>query len=488
VLKFLFAWILIFSFSISSYAQQFVGVKDWNYQPVDSNFWNDLQILLEQKEFSKASEVIEAHALAHKDSLSVQETFLAVGSLCRAMGYQGCAQSQFLRLLQVAPTSTPAAQALVYLDKDQASFDVDEEELRRLINAGSFKEVPENTMPMANYFVVIDNLKKGKPQWARTASALIPEESFWGFRIQFYNILVKLGRNTDRSMVKEAITSLEALNTKTQSFPILSHAIRLQMARLYFELEVYDQAETIYKNFHFAKRDYGRTLLERSWIRYFQKDYSVALGILETLKAPFFRTSLDPETYVLSSLIYRDLCHYSSATEAAQGFERRFQSIRAHIKKRLSLESDPDLMRMAMVHPPFQGPANAMSAYLQDLESIENDKNIGRRIKDIMKTVLNRMQKEMRGRLVRQMKAELNVVSDKVLDVAEQIKILDYVVKLDEFRIKPTFEKRDYKTEKVETLAIDKLYWPSKGEFWWDELPFYRVLISDRCQAQGVTQ
>jgi hypothetical protein len=90
-------------------------------------------------------------------------------------------------------------------------------------------------------------------------------------------------------------------------------------------------------------------------------------------------------------------------------------------------------------------------------------------------------EEEVRGRLNHLLRDRLRAAAEMLLEVADQVKLIDYVSGLDEFRLRQAFEQRSYRPEEIEYFAIDKLFWPVRKEFWWEEMGNYQVRISDRC-------
>ncbi len=469
--------LLIFLYTQVSLAQSFLTLKDWRYLPANENFWFTIEKSIKDQDYKMGFELIESQMNQSKSQFEKLENYLALGAICRQLNYSGCAFISFMHIVKSAPSSMPAMQALLFLSEDNSRFPQDEEELSRVINTGSFKEIPDQLNAMVNYFIALDNLKKGKKLWAQKSAAKIPSLSYWGLRIQFFNavLLVKEGK------IKESLLALNQLLPFVEKYPNLSHSVKLQKARILFELQLFKEAEEIYKSFNSAARDFGRTILERAWIQYYLKDFSLSLGMLESLKTPFFKISVSPEQYILSLLIYRDLCYYDSATETSKVFSHRFKGILDHLKSRKALKDQVDLMRMSLLHPRMQNLANLVNDISQEKNKIQIEQSLGPNIIKVLNSLSNTSEKEIKGRVYRRLSNDLEKKAEHVLDVSEQMKILDYIVNLDKFRLQQTFENRSYKTEYVERFAIDKLYWPITNEAWWDELPKYRVLLSDQC-------
>jgi hypothetical protein len=92
---------------------------------------------------------------------------------------------------------------------------------------------------------------------------------------------------------------------------------------------------------------------------------------------------------------------------------------------------------------------------------------------------------QVRDRLDRDLDLHARQASKVILEAEEQVTFLDYTAKLDSLRIIRKGETRDYRSEKIDYLKFNRIYWPVKDEHWTDELETYKVLIRSRC---GETQ
>jgi len=68
-------------------------------------------------------------------------------------------------------------------------------------------------------------------------------------------------------------------------------------------------------------------LFEESWAYFMAGDYSHALGNIHTLEAPYFPKSYYPEAGVLKAVIYFSNCQYEDATTIVAQFQQKYQPI-----------------------------------------------------------------------------------------------------------------------------------------------------------------
>lgn len=109
------------------------------------------------------------------------------------------------------------------------------------------------------------------------------------------------------------------------------------------------------------KRDYlwPRTLLDRAWAYYWNKDYGQTLGSLVTYKAPITERFILPEVFYLRSLVYYKLCYFDKSKRIYNQFEERIKfyenSMLKYIKGNNSLEVYRNPQEYGFAHDFFKG-------------------------------------------------------------------------------------------------------------------------------------
>jgi tetratricopeptide (TPR) repeat protein len=472
-------------------AQAAKPMVGWRYIAENEEFWSKHTKDLQANAFEAAAQqALDLREKAANES-EKNESNLALAEAFRGLGFHQAAFDLLLGIIEDFPGSFAANQALLDLAQMVPDGDFDEERLSLVINRSSPSELPPQAMSMVGFFLTLDHMKAGQIKWMSAFPSMIEPGSYWSARLDYLNALelVKAGQ------VDKAITAFEALTQHPAMMPGLLLNVRLQLARLHFERKDYPAAEKIYSGIRSSNRNTGRILYERAWNQYYLKDYSLALGMLESLRAPYFSPSLDPEQHLLRALILRDLCHYPEVRTISQDFNTVFGSVIESIRKVRPLKAQPVLMSMALVREPMRGFADVVDA-IQKERKLFKEKFSSNRFAFVLSSYSKR-ENEIKGRLDRRLEQPLKFEANRLLELNDQLKLLDYVSGLDENRIQGLFESRGYKAEEADTLRFNTLYWPlrspasenlkkqNRKEFWFDEMSNLRVLISDRCEKAG---
>jgi len=254
-------------------------------------------------------------------------------------------------------------------------------------------------------------------------------------------------------------------------------------------------------------------LFEESWAYFMAGDYSHALGNIHTIEAPYFPNSYYPEAGVLKSVIYFANCQYDDATGIVAKFQTKYQPIYndlSDVLKRFKGDNqeesfykflkdvrDDKADLKASVKPIVK---NALSdrQLLRNLEYVAAlDKEAGR-----FKAAPQNFQSSTLGGDV---KDALQLARDIAVRNAGQLARDRYQRNLDELNehlrdsakilIDITAAQRNQLDQAIAGSQVSReeskanivkpdeehVIWPFDGEYWRDELGFYRQTITSKC-------
>jgi hypothetical protein len=254
-------------------------------------------------------------------------------------------------------------------------------------------------------------------------------------------------------------------------------------------------------------------LFEESWAYFMAGDYSHALGNIHTIESPYFPNSYYPEADVLKAVIYFANCQYDDATAIVAQFQQKYQPIDNDLNAQLKR---------------FAGD-NQEEAFYKFLKEVRDDKaDLKPTVKIIIKNALSDRQllrnleyvsaldkeasrfKSAPGNfrdstLGGDVKDALQLARDIAVRNAGQLAKDRYQRNLDELNehlrdsakilIDITAAQRNQLDQAIAggqvTAAESKanivkpdeehVIWPFNGEYWRDELGFYRQTITSKC-------
>jgi tetratricopeptide (TPR) repeat protein len=255
-------------------------------------------------------------------------------------------------------------------------------------------------------------------------------------------------------------------------------------------------------------------LFEESWAYFMAGDYSHALGNIHTIQSPYFPHSYYPEADVLRAVIYFFNCQYDDALTIVAKFKVKYEPIKEELAKTLEK---------------FKSGTNQEEAFYRFLRDVRDDKaHLDPKIAPIVKTSLSDRQLLRNLEYVRLLDEEENrfkkapaafreskaadLVRDSVHD-ARELAIRNagdlargrYQRNLDDLSeqlrngqkiqidisaalrniIDSTIEGAKVTVEESKANIVkpddEHVIWPFNGEYWRDELGFYRQTITSKC-------
>jgi hypothetical protein len=453
-----------------------------DYHPINVPFWETVHLGLRDGAFADIIPIAnEQGNRVKKDSSESYEARLATGLALKGMGLTYLATRILGEVLKNSLGTDIGIQALSGLEEIARSGLVDEDYLYgEIANDLEFDALPHPMSDFISYEQGLYDLLRGFDKWSDANFAKIAPGSYWDFKLKYYYAL----KDVQKDKMDSALEKFTSIATNDAAPADLKGSAAHQQARLIFEKGDYPAAYRVFKKVNLSPRERGIILLERAWSKYYQKDYSKALGLLVALEAPYFDPSRTPEPYILKMLMYKELCYYDAALSVVGEFNKHFgRSIQA-IRKRGDLRRDQVIVNLSVLDQSVEKWVNFLSL-LKDERKMLNDHNWENYIflKNSKRTYEFEMDR-VRNQLDWILKDKVRVSADQLLDWQEQLNFLDYQTKLDSLQVVKPKSEIPYKSEEIPRYKFDKSYWRNSGEIWFDELEDYKVFVESQCQEE----
>lgn len=303
----------------------------------------------------------------------------------------------------------------------------------------------------------------------------------------------------------------------------------LSMARTYYSSSIKTDAETnqptvdstklsaavkYWNQVDVASEYWLDALFEESWAYFMAGDYPHALGNIHTLQSPYFPNSFYPEAAVLKAVIYFSNCNYEAATTVVAQFNKKYVPIKEQLEKVLKNykgenKEEPFFKFLLQVRA---GTANLDERIKPIVENALSDRQLLRNI-DYVKLLEEedgRFKKSpstfQSSSIGQQVGDALKLARDLAVRQAGELALSRYQRNVDELNerlrdgekilIDITAAQRNLLDEKIATGQVsaaesktfgdvkpdeEHVIWPFDGEYWRDELGFYRQRVVSAC-------
>lgn len=285
---------------------------------------------------------------------------------------------------------------------------------------------------------------------------------------------------------------------------------QLQMARVFYSTQQFDTSIKYFEKLDQNSADWAQSLFEASWAYFMKTLNSKALGNIHTLNAPYFENQFFPESLLLKSVIYFNYCLFDQAEEAIQDYNEKYNPLRKNLEELVAKYAD-NAEFYDYVKKVKAGKAGLDSLTQRLVMSVLNDKTLLKTFAwvDELNNELAMLQKSDKAWQTTQVAAEVlqELTVQQSVAAADAGKVArDRIVRLaDELGTlarngsKIKFEILNAKAEKMTAEAIkagrvaggtreepiivddEHFQWKFNGEYWKDELGYYRFRIRSRC-------
>jgi hypothetical protein len=287
----------------------------------------------------------------------------------------------------------------------------------------------------------------------------------------------------------------------------------VSIARIYYEIQRYDNADNYYSLVDRESMYWPDSLFERAWAAFRRTDPNLVLGLLLTNNSNhFFDNEYNPEIEVLRALTFFLLCEFNQAEQILLQFESTYKPMQKEIKAFLTQYSSQEGIALS---------DQAFDAYFEDDHSdssvqsrmflkVLRNQDLGTLVRhmDLMDEEINlinqqksvwrdgvgsHLKKTIQKDRVRYKKKagkyllkELDNQYQKLGDWMSQSQIIRFEI-VDAQRVDYQFKMKNPELQSQAERKIDFatskeiIYWPFNGEFWEDELGYYRYTEQGSC-------
>lgn len=128
----------------------------------------------------------------------------------------------------------------------------------------------------------------------------------------------------------------------------------LLWGRLAFQSREFKQAFTAYQSVPKNSPQFPEAMMEQALTQVMYQDYEGAAGNMFTLHTDFFKKSYAPESYLIRTVGYLNLCQYADAHKVVQDLQRKYKPILDAVEKyqkSANASADYDLIRKFAKNP-----------------------------------------------------------------------------------------------------------------------------------------
>jgi tetratricopeptide (TPR) repeat protein len=180
-------------------------------------------------------------------------------------------------------------------------------------------------------------LEKGNLTEVEAALALIPEKSEFYPESRFIAGLSKYRQGK----VSESEAYIDEVLKNKQSLPSIQTLASLTLARIKFQKQDYKEAQKLYLAVDKDHPLWLQAMVELAWTEILIADYEGAAGNMFSLHTDFFKNAYNPESYVVRTVSYLNLCQFGDSLQVLTALGRKYAPYYGRIETYVSQKKDP---------------------------------------------------------------------------------------------------------------------------------------------------
>lgn len=322
--------------------------------------------------------------------------------------------------------------------------------------------------------------------------------------------LVRLGRGREAAAAFKDVLRAARETPDTAEIARFEQLALLALARVFYSTRQFEFSIKYYERIDEQSEDWPTALFESSWAHFMRNDFSKALGNIHTLNAPYFENMAFPESQVLRAVVYWKNCLYDQAEVALEDFNARYPKLQGQVAALLQRHRDPAELyqqvlrlreRKGAASPELQRLLLATLGDQQVRAALSYVEELGRELKRIDGAEAEWKASAIAGVLLQDVALQKSFAESAVGELAQR-RLQRYASEINELQkqaLRVQYEiingrkntlETELRAEQVThsarearpiTVDDEHHFWPFDGEYWRDELGYYRVKIASMC-------
>ncbi len=291
--------------------------------------------------------------------------------------------------------------------------------------------------------------------------------------------------------------------------PRFMNTVRLNLARAYYTASNFPRAIEYFARVERSSRQWPEAQFERSWAHFRLQDTNGVLSLLETHDSPFLEDHYFPEASLLKVYSLFLMCKFPEASNEIDGFKAKYEPKIAVLR---AVEArDPVDLFNAMAGHIERGQSDLprmITWKFEDEDRFNDSLGAVRSAEDEKKRLMNVAANPFSGWATDEVekrrdilvKAEGLRIKRRAKRMADELAQMMNDVEISKLDMMD-FERRLFQAASAKGEMLDKRdtvlrtkrvkanerYWPWEGEYWADEVGYYRIQSKPDC-PQGMTQ
>lgn len=279
------------------------------------------------------------HQLAAQEKIKTEATF-HLGACAAELKLQ---QSAFDNLSKVVTSEDQdyAARALTILSKDLMAI-YDRDFYKMIKNLKDPKAlINDENRDNVSYRAAKGAYRAGEFKTSMAYAEQVSNKSQYRDEARFLEGMNEFALGDKPGALKKLQELWTALNQGKSGSSNLRALTSVNLARMYFALKKYDKALEHYMQVPKDHPLWVQALIEQGWTQIASEDFAGAIGNMYSLHSPYFKAVYQPESFVVRTIGYLNICQYGDAYKSLTWLEKDYREWYGKTSHYLSIKTTP---------------------------------------------------------------------------------------------------------------------------------------------------
>jgi hypothetical protein len=141
------------------------------------------------------------------------------------------------------------------------------------------------------------------------------------------SLILYKGNQIQDSLLAQQTVLQNLEEKKDPKYSSFKAIVALTLARLQFQAGQYKEAFSTYLKVDKSNPEWLQAMTEQAWSQILSEDYEGAAGNMFSLHTDFFKKAFNPESYVVRTVGYLNLCQYGDGAKVVYDFKKKYSPV-----------------------------------------------------------------------------------------------------------------------------------------------------------------
>lgn len=226
-----------------------------------------------------------------------------------------------------------------------------------IMNMKNKAMVPQEKLDHANYLMAKQAYRKHHLEQMMSYAEKVAEKSddYGSARYLMAIGLYDMDKLPKAAQMLETVRAWESSHSDKN----LSALAAMTMARIRFKQKSFKEAQALFKEVDKEHPYWIQALVEQGWTQIYLDDAGGAIGNMYSLHSPFFTAVYKPESYVVRTIGYLNICQFGDAYRTLSVLEKDYRPWRVQVQNYLARNPSADqnyqMLKMYLRGKPSDG-------------------------------------------------------------------------------------------------------------------------------------